>query len=173
MKEGLILGYQKHRVEEYREPPTVIQCYKCQSFGHTYHNCSSIQKCLRCGEEHNIKDCKKEKIQKKCANCQGDHIAMYKGCPAYQKARSEAKETQPKTYAEATKIQVTNKLPKSEKTNIILFCAELIRACLTKANISIRSSDILAYASHLALTHFNINVKGEELFEILNPPPPP
>ncbi|KAJ8041790.1 Nucleic-acid-binding protein from mobile element jockey [Holothuria leucospilota] len=171
MKEGLILGYQKHRVENYKEPPTIIQCFKCQSFGHTYHNCSSASKCLRCGEEHNIKIVKKKKSKKKCANCQGDHIAMYKGCPAYQKARLEAKETTPKTYAEATKIQITNKLPKTEKTNITLFCAELIRACLTKVNISIRSSDILSYASHLAMIHFNLNVKGEELFEIIKNPP--
>ncbi|KAJ8045836.1 hypothetical protein HOLleu_08934 [Holothuria leucospilota] len=171
IKEGIILGYQKHRVEKYAELPTILQCYRCQGFGHTFHKCENEQKCLRCGDNHSIKNCKKEKAEKKCANCGGDHISSYKGCPVYFSARQEVKQ-QPKqkTYAQATKIEVSNKLPRNEKINITLFCSELIRTCLMKCNIKIKTSDVLAYSANLALAHLGLVISGEELFNILKNP---
>ena len=35
-----------YRVEEFRTPVSVTQCYNCQSFGHWAKNCRSKQKCL-------------------------------------------------------------------------------------------------------------------------------
>lgn len=87
LQDGLILGYQKHRVEIYKEIPQVIQCLKCQGFGHTFYKCNNNPKCLRCRGDHNIKNCQKEKSEKKCANCGGQHISTYKGCPEFLKAR--------------------------------------------------------------------------------------
>ena len=77
----LTLGYTSHRVEPYIESPKIIQCYKCQGFGHQYQNCQKETKCLRCGGPHRVKDCPKEKNENCCANCGGDHVALYQGCP--------------------------------------------------------------------------------------------
>ncbi|KAJ8049973.1 hypothetical protein HOLleu_02961 [Holothuria leucospilota] len=171
LKDGLVLGYQKHRIEKYNELPNVMQCFKCQGFGHTYYKCPNVQKCLRCGDDHNIKNCPKEREQKKCANCGGNHISMYKGCPEFIKARQELKQQNTtKSYAEATKVEVTSKISKPEKINITLFCAELIRACLAKAGFKISTSDTMSYAANLALAHLNLMTTGEELFNALKNP---
>ena len=75
-----------YKVEEFRQPVSVRQCFNCQSFGHSAKNCRSKPKCVFCGESHSHKGCpKKEAKQPKCANCSGPHVASYKGCPEYKK----------------------------------------------------------------------------------------
>ena len=71
-----------YKVEEFRSPVSVKQCWNCQSFGHS----AKTSKCLICGESHNHKGCpNRERKQPNCANCKGPHVASYKGCPAYKK----------------------------------------------------------------------------------------
>ena len=61
-----------YKVEEFRQPVSVRQCFNCQSFGNSAQNCKSKQKCVICGENHSHKGCpKKEAKQPKCANCSG------------------------------------------------------------------------------------------------------
>ena len=75
-----------YKVEEFRQPVSVRQCFNCQCSGHSAQNCKSKQKCVICGENHSHKGCpKKEVKQPKCANCSGPHVASYKGCPEYKK----------------------------------------------------------------------------------------
>ena len=75
-----------YKVEEFRQPVSVRQCFNCQCFGYSAQNCKSKQKCAICGENHSHKGCpKKEAKQPKCANCSGPHVASYKGCPEYEK----------------------------------------------------------------------------------------
>ena len=71
-----------YKVEEFRQPISVRQCFNCQCFGHSAQDCKSKQKCVICGENHSHKGCpKKEAKQPKCAHCSGPHVASYKGCP--------------------------------------------------------------------------------------------
>ena len=75
-----------YKVEEFRQPVSVTQCFNCQSFGHLAKNCRSKQKCLICSESHSHKGCPNKEARKpKCANCKGPHVASYKGCPEYKK----------------------------------------------------------------------------------------
>ena len=75
-----------YKVEEFRQPVSVRQCFNCQCFGHSAQNCKSKQKCVIYGENQSQKGCpKKEAKQPKCANCSGPHVASYKGCPEYKK----------------------------------------------------------------------------------------
>ena len=53
-----------YRVEEFRSPVSVKQCYNCQSFGHSAKTCISKQKCLICRENHSHKGCPIEKQKK-------------------------------------------------------------------------------------------------------------
>ena len=72
------------KVEEFRAPISVQQCYNCQHFGHSAKNCLAKTKCVICGEGHSHKGCpNREKKQPECANCKGPHVANYKGCPDY------------------------------------------------------------------------------------------
>ena len=65
-----------YKVEEFRQPVSVRQCFNCQCFGHSAQNCKSKQKCVICGENHSHKGCpKKEVTQPKCAS-----ILLGKSC---------------------------------------------------------------------------------------------
>ena len=80
-----------YKVEEFRQPVSVRQCFNCQCFGHTAQNCKSKQKCVICGENHSHKGCpQKEAKQPKCGNCSGPHVASCKGCPEYKKQAFQA-----------------------------------------------------------------------------------
>ena len=45
------------KVEEFRAPISVQQCYNCQHFGHLAKNCQAKTKCVICGEGHSHKGC--------------------------------------------------------------------------------------------------------------------
>ena len=55
---------------------------KCQEYGHTKNYCFKSPVCVKCAKKHLTSECPiKEKIQSvKCANCDGNHPASYKGC---------------------------------------------------------------------------------------------
>ena len=57
-----------YKVEEFRQPVSVRQCFNCQSFGHSAQNCKSKQKCVIFGENHSHKGCLKR--SKKAQMCQ-------------------------------------------------------------------------------------------------------
>ena len=40
------------RVEEFKTTPSILQCFKCQGFGHKAPNCTKNEKCVVCGEAH-------------------------------------------------------------------------------------------------------------------------
>ena len=50
-----------HKVEEFRQPVSVRQCFNCQCFGHSAQNCKPKQKCVICGENYSHKGCPKKK----------------------------------------------------------------------------------------------------------------
>ena len=74
------------KVEEFRAPISVRQCYSCQNFGHSAKHCQTKPNVSSAEKATHIKDAKIErKKQPKCANCRGPHVTNYKGCPAYKK----------------------------------------------------------------------------------------
>lgn len=78
-----------------KRPSDAAQCHRCQKFGHGSSNCNLPPKCVKCGSKHLTKVCQlptktklgdanKNKSQIKCANCEGNHTANFRGCPARQ-----------------------------------------------------------------------------------------
>ena len=53
-----------YKVEEFRQPVSVQQCFNCQCFEHPTQNCKSKQKCVICGENHSHKGCPKKEAKK-------------------------------------------------------------------------------------------------------------
>ena len=43
------------RVEAFKTTPSILQCFKCQGFGHKALNCTKKKKCVVCGEAHSHK----------------------------------------------------------------------------------------------------------------------
>ena len=71
------------------EPPLirkeVVQCKRCQRYGHTQKYCNHNFRCVKCTGTYLTDQCtKSSKIPVKCLHCQGDHPANYKGCSAYK-----------------------------------------------------------------------------------------
>jgi hypothetical protein len=64
------------------------QCKNCQRYGHAASNCSMIRRCVKCTETHEPKQCaRKSRTDEgtpKCVNCNGQHAANHRQCPAYQ-----------------------------------------------------------------------------------------
>ena len=71
------------------EPPrakknNIVQCMRCQQYGHTKSYCNRPFSCVKCGGHHNSKECKKSKdTPATCALCGGNHPANYRGCEHY------------------------------------------------------------------------------------------
>lgn len=79
-----------------KRPTDAAQCHRCQKFGHGSRNCNLPPKCVKCGESHLTEGCalprkaslaendnaKLHKASVKCANCQGNHTANFRGCTA-------------------------------------------------------------------------------------------
>ena len=83
--------------------PDISRCFRCQKIGHNPHKCRNRIACGLCTREHFTRDCPKNirnnkdnanNFKPKCANCQGEHPALFIGCP-YRKATLETLFKQP------------------------------------------------------------------------------
>ncbi|OXU22233.1 hypothetical protein TSAR_016876 [Trichomalopsis sarcophagae] len=89
------VGGLKVTVEPKHKSKFVLQCKRCQKFGHTANYCHANWVCAFCAKDHATPACqKKDKkdLAPVCANCKGQHRASYRGCPKAPKAPSSHKE---------------------------------------------------------------------------------
>ena len=166
-----------YKVEEFRQPFSVRQCFNCQCFGHSAQDCKSKQKCVICGENHSHKGCpKKEAKQLKCANCSGPHVASYKGCPEYKKQATCGQ--QPKTYAAAVspkshpqhKTQQTFQFTTEQLTKFVANVAIQIaqpQVCYPnpKQDMLDLKFNMCRKVSNVVKTILGVSITGKELFE--------
>lgn len=69
-------------VEPLRPKNEIIQCRRCQLFGHSQKNCHADYKCMKCSESHSTHLCSKPKTTPaKCSNCGGEHTSKAIFCP--------------------------------------------------------------------------------------------
>lgn len=69
----------------------VVQCKRCQRYGHTKTYCRYPNRCVKCGLNHDTSSCKKTtNTPPKCALCDGEHPANYKGCSVYKDLKNKA-----------------------------------------------------------------------------------
>lgn len=71
------------------EPPLrtsdLVQCHRCQEFGHTKSYCKKPYKCVKCAMDHATSECTKPlDTPPRCVHCLNKHTANYKGCKVYQ-----------------------------------------------------------------------------------------
>lgn len=80
------LLYTKIKVEEPHPTKDIVQCKRCQDYGHTRSYCQRQPRCVKCAGPHLSDECaKKRDMPAKCALCSGDHPANYKGCATHKK----------------------------------------------------------------------------------------
>ncbi len=79
------LLHAKVKVEPPRPRKEIIQCMRCQQFGHSKAYCTLPRICVRCGGKHDNRECTNAKTDPpKCGLCGGNHPANYRGCPVYK-----------------------------------------------------------------------------------------
>jgi hypothetical protein len=80
IKHGIYIGQRRFPVEKYAPQFQLVQCYKCQRFGHHAATCRSLHDiCAKCSEHHATIQCKSE--IHKCVGCNGEHPAWHQSCP--------------------------------------------------------------------------------------------
>lgn len=87
-----ILMFSKIKVESPRPKRQLVQCTRCQQYGHTRTYCNHPHRCVRCAGSHDSSLCTKPKeTPATCALCGQSHPSNYRGCTVYkelQKSRS-------------------------------------------------------------------------------------
>lgn len=71
------------------EPPMktedIVQCHRCQQFGHSKTYCRKVYRCVKCGLNHPTSQCTKDRgTPPQCSNCLESHTASYRGCRIYK-----------------------------------------------------------------------------------------
>jgi hypothetical protein len=98
------------KIEPLRKPNLIPQFKRCQLHGHTQKYSQRQPRCVKCAGKHLTADCKKRPEQKpKCANCNLEHPASYRGCEvakAFQARRNKLIQDKSKERAEKVPAQV-------------------------------------------------------------------
>lgn len=72
-------------IEAPKKYDDIVQCFRCQEFGHTKSYCRKPYRCVKCDRNHSTAECDKTPTAPpKCVNCDENHTASYKGCKYYQ-----------------------------------------------------------------------------------------
>ena len=95
------------------EPPFVkkeiVQCKRCQRYGHMQKYCNHNFRCVKCASSHPTDQCTKSpETPAKCIHCQGEHPANYKGCLAYKTLHNNK-------YPKLRPKEITKQEPRSQK----------------------------------------------------------
>lgn len=73
------------QIEAPKKFDDIVQCFRCQAFGHTKTYCKREFRCVKCGLNHPTGECKKAPdTPPKCVHCLNTHTANYKGCIVYK-----------------------------------------------------------------------------------------
>ena len=183
-----------YKLEEFRTPISVMQCFNCQCFRHSAKPCRSKQKCLICRGNHSHKGCPSKESRKPiCANCKGPQAASYKRCPECKKQvfRQHVVNNK-KTYAS---VVSQNTLPQFQTSQAFNFTAEQLTKFVSNVVIQIAQpqvcypnpkQDTLDLKSSMCRKVWNaaknilgVDITGKDLFESIGslsapaPPPPP
>ena len=158
-----------YQVEEFRKSVSVMQCFNCQSFGHSAKNCRSKQKCLICGESHTHKGCPDKNARKpKCANCKGPHVAVYAAAVGQKPLSTRPT---PQTF-QFNAEQLTKFV-----ANVVIQLAQP-QVCdpAAKQDMLDLKSSMCRKISNAAKTFLSVDITGKDLFESigsLSAPAPP
>ncbi|RZC32758.1 hypothetical protein BDFB_014354 [Asbolus verrucosus] len=75
-KQIRIVLYTKVQWERHQNNKLIVQCHRCQEWGHATSNCHANPKSLKCAGPHLTRECEHGHLNNpKCANCNGDHVA--------------------------------------------------------------------------------------------------
>ena len=151
----------KVKIEAMRKPKErLIQCKKCQRFGHTKSFCNREAKCVKCAGNHLSFECKMEKKQPpKCSNCHESHTANYRGCMV-------AKELQKRRKANKN---INAKEFKPQKIPTLKTVKEVSFSDVDRRNLS-DSTPKLSYSKKPDTPKHKLSIKINTTVKVTKPP---
>lgn len=73
------------QIEAPKNTDEIVQCHRCQQFGHTKTYCRRPFVCVKCGLGHPTPNCPNDiATAPRCVHCLKQHTANYRGCTVYQ-----------------------------------------------------------------------------------------
>ena len=109
----------------------IYKCFKCNKIGHLTKNCKlKVKLCPKC----NSKNCSGNypKAIWKCTNCNGNHSAAYRGCPALKSTITKSMDRrQNLSYAQALCWRTAKEEIEAFKANVIINVHNLSRIITT------------------------------------------
>lgn len=101
------------QIEALKTNNQVVQCFRCQKYGHGQTHCTAEYKCVKCSKNHRAYECDMTKNEKPiCANCGENHVASYRGCSKAPKLKkiSQPIKTTDKNVSYAQIVQNTQNI---------------------------------------------------------------
>jgi hypothetical protein len=99
----------KIKVEPPRKKKDIMQCTRCQDYGHSETYCSKPYYCVKCGKQHDSKTCTKSNdTPDTCALCKGSHPANYKGCSVYKELLNHKNKHNPRQCIVQSPYHINN-----------------------------------------------------------------
>src|SRR5207244_6696026 len=104
IREGIRVGHEVKDCQYFEKATRILQCYKCQRYGHTQYSCKHATVCGNCAGSHRTDACT-EQTKNRCHNCSKDgHNTRSNICPIRKKEKAKAEAarlTAPYLYPEA------------------------------------------------------------------------
>ncbi|CAG4936013.1 unnamed protein product [Colias eurytheme] len=132
--------HQAVTIEDPRKRNTIVQCQRCQQYGHSKNYCMRPYRCVKCAQSHRTADCPKtdRTTPAKCALCLGAHPANYKGCEVYR----EILERKEKNRSHLINRETNKTIQNSNTQNPLLNSKDNFTQN-TNSNKNMRYSDVL------------------------------
>jgi hypothetical protein len=160
LKSGVSIGLMHFKVVEYTMKQGVLQCYKCQGFGHIAASCKSEPKCQKCGGDHGRQEC--DATDPKCANCGGAHMSSSFECSRYVQEQVK-KETVQMSYADKVKKG-------GDKTDCLRLACCIATSIATIVNHRLKqkvsASDISKDVALSVAYFYKVNVRPEHVHSV-------
>ena len=105
------------QIEPPKKSKNIVQCLRCQQYGHTKTYCNRPYKCVKCGGPHSTASCsKRPDVPATCALCGGPHPANYKGCDHYTRLYKNNAFNNPRHQCTDLTNNVINQTPTAPPT---------------------------------------------------------
>lgn len=145
------LNHMKVTFEAPYKKKEVLQCKRCQRFGHSKNQCYRPFRCVKCGADHPTTTCTKARdTEATCANCHEKHPASYRGCTKYQQYKERILKIQPKVTSKKESYQTGEENRQQPKNHDTYNRNTATYAEMTKGNkIDVNNSKQLLEMQHI------------------------
>lgn len=121
-------------IEDPKREDTIVQCTRCQQYGHTKNNCMRPYRCVKCAGPHKTTSCTlDDNSPAVCALCSGSHPASYKNCRVYKeimarkKNKIKTKQTHREKIPAHTQELGWERIPETHQTHSVKSNSEILQ----------------------------------------------